>query len=61
MMWKLKKAEIVPAVVGATGMMKKSLTEYLKIIPGNITTNKLQVEAVRCSVKNLKRVLGTRL
>ena len=29
---KLKKAEIVPMIVGATGMMKKTLTECLKII-----------------------------
>ena len=42
-------------------MIKKTLTEYLKSIPGNITTNELQVEAVRGSVKILKRVLGTRL
>ena len=60
-MWKLKKVEIVPVIVGATGMRKKTLTEYLKIIPGNITTNKLQVEAVRGSVKILKRALGMRL
>ena len=29
-MWKLKKAEIVPVIVGAIGMMKKTLTEYLR-------------------------------
>ena len=58
---KLKKDEIIPVVVEATGMIMKTLTEYLKIILGNITTNKLQVEAVRGSVKNLKRALGTRL
>ena len=40
--WKLKKAEIVPVIVGALGMMKKTIHEYLKIIPGNITTNELQ-------------------
>ena len=28
-------------------MIKKTLNEYLKIIPGNITTNELQVEAVK--------------
>ena len=37
--WKLKKAKIVPVIVGATGMMKKTLTECLKIILGNITPN----------------------
>ena len=43
----MKKAEIVPVIVGATGMRKKTLTEYLKIIPGNTNTNELQVEALR--------------
>ena len=55
--WKLKKAEIVPVIIGATGMIKKTLTEYLKIILGNIITNELQVEAVGGSVKILKRAL----
>ena len=40
--WKLKKAEIVPVIVGAKRMIKKTLTEYLKTILGNITTNELQ-------------------
>ena len=56
-MWKLKKAEIVQVIVGAPGMMNKTLTEYLKIIPGNIATNELQEEAVRGSVKSLKRAI----
>ena len=55
-LWKLKKTEIVPVMVGAPGMMKKTLTDYLEIIP-----NEVQVEAVRGSVKILKRDLGTRL
>ena len=59
-MWKLMKAENVPVIVRAAGMKKKPLSEYLKIIPGNITRNELQVEAVRGSVKILKRALGTR-
>ena len=59
--WKLKKDKIIPVIVGATGMMKKTLTEHYKIIPGNIIPNELQVEAVRGSVNILKKVLGTRL
>ena len=43
------------------GMMKKNLTEILKTIPGNITTNELQLEAVLGSVTILKRGLGTKL
>ena len=57
----MKKAEIVPVIVGASGMIKKTLTECSKIIMGNITTNELQVEAVKGSVKILKRALGMRL
>ena len=34
---KLKKAEIAPVIVRAIGMMKKTLTECLKIILRNIT------------------------
>ena len=60
-MWKLKKAEIVSVIVGAPGMIKKTLPECLKIIPGNITPNKVQVEAVRGSVTIMKRAFGTRL
>ena len=60
-MWKLKRAEIIPVIVGATGMITKTLTKYLKIIPRNIGTNELQVEAVRGSVNILKRALGMRL
>ena len=57
----MKKAEIIPVVVGDTGMIKKTLTESLKIILGNIAPNELQVEAVRGSLKILKRALGKRL
>ena len=52
--WKLKNAKVVPVIVGATGMMTKNLTEILKIIAGNITTNKLQLEAIWVSVMILK-------
>ena len=48
--WKLKNAKVVPVMVGAMGMTTKNLTEILKFIPGNITTNELQLEAVRGSV-----------
>ena len=59
--WKLKSIEIAPPmIIGATGIMKKNLTETLKTIPGNITTNELQLEAVQGLVTILKRVLGTK-
>ena len=60
--WKLKNAKVVPVITkNLMGMMTKNLTEILKTIPGNITTNKLQLEAVLGSVMILKRTLGTNL
>ena len=59
---KLKNAKVVPVMMkNLLGMMKKNLTEILKTIPGNITTNELQLEAVLGSAKILKRGLGTKL
>ena len=55
--WKRKNAKVVPVIVGATEMKTKNLTEKLKTIPGNITTNELQLEAVRGSATILKRAL----
>ena len=58
---KLKKAEIIPVIVGATGTMKKTLAEYLKIIPGNIkcykraTSGGCQIGSVKILKKPLER------
>ena len=52
--WKLKNAKVVP-------VMTKNLTDILNTILGNITTNKLQLEAVLGSVAILKRALDTKL
>ena len=58
---KLKSTEIAPVIIiGATGMIKKNLTEIFKTIPGNLTTNELQFQAVGGSVTILKRALGTK-
>ena len=59
--WKLKSTKIEPLIIGEMGMVKKNLTEILKTISGNITSNKLQVKAVFGSVTILKRALGTKL
>ena len=60
--WKLKNAKVVPVMTkNLMGMMTKNFTEILKTIPGNITTNELQLEAVRGSATILKRVLSTKL
>ena len=59
--WKLMSVKIAPVIIGATGVIKKNLTEILVTIVGNITTNELQLEAVRGSMMILKRALGTKL
>ena len=59
--WRLKNAKVVSVIVGVTGMMTKNLTDILKTIPGNITTNELQLEAVCGSLMILKRALSTKL
>ena len=60
--WKLKNAKVVSVMMkNLPEMMKKNLKEILKTIPGKITTNERQLEAVRGSVIILKRALGTKL
>ena len=55
--WKLKSIDIVPVIIIAMVVIQKNLTEILKAIPGNITSNELQMEAVQDSVIILKRTL----
>ena len=55
--WKLKSIKSAAVIIGATGIIK-NLTEILKTILGNITTNELQPEAVQGSVTIVKRALG---
>ena len=58
--WKLKNAKVVPVMIKTlTGMMKKNLTEILKIIPGNIITN--YSWKLSGSATILKRALGNKL
>ena len=60
--WSLTNAKVVPVMMkNLMGMMTKNFTEILKTIPGNNTTNKLQLEAVQGSVTILQRALGTKL
>ena len=60
--WKLKNAKVEPVIMkNLMGMMKKNLTVILKTIPGNITTNELQLESILGLVMILKRALGTKL
>ena len=59
----LKKAlkdewKLIPVIIGNTGLMKKSLKNYLERIPGKISTGGIQQEAIRGTVSILKRALG---
>ena len=57
--WNLKEAEVIPVVVGATGVMKTSLKKYLDMIPGKPTTREVQSAAIRGTISLLKTVLGS--
>ena len=48
-----------PVIIGATGIIK-NLTEILKTISRNITTNEQKLEAFQGLVTILKRALGTK-
>ena len=56
--WTLTKVDLIPVIIGNTGLMKKSLKKYLERIPGKISTGEVQHEAIRGTVSILKRALG---
>ena len=56
--WSLKKIDIIPVVVGATGLIKGNLKEYLKSIPGDPKAEEVQIAAIKGTVTILKRALG---
>ena len=57
--WDLKQIDIIPVIIGATGLMKDSLEKYLSSIPGNPNKYEVQTAAIRGTVSILKRVLGS--
>ena len=59
--YELDSTEIVPVILGATGIIKNNFAKYLKRIPGNINCLELQTEVVKESVSLLKRALGCQL
>ena len=58
---RLDEVQVIPIVIGATGVIKRNLHSYLESIPAPITVLELQSEAVRGSVSILKRALGCQL
>ena len=57
----LRTVDIIPIIIGATGLMKRNLQNYIQRLPSNITSLELQLEVVRESASMLKRALGCRL
>ena len=57
----LQPVDVIPVVIGATGLMKQNLQKYLQLLPAKITSLELQIETIRETVSLLKRALGCRL
>ena len=58
--WNLCSAEVIPVIVGATGLQKTNLVKYLKEIPGKPDPYEVQLSAIKGSITILKRALGYR-
>ena len=59
--YNLQTVDIIPVVIGATGLMNTNLHKYLQLILGKVTSLKLLIEVIRETVSMLKRALGCRL
>ena len=59
--WRLRKIEVIPVIVGATGLVKKNLQQYLESIPGRPEVLELQTAALLGSKTILKRTLAQSL
>ena len=57
--WDLKEIDVIPVIVGATGVMKDNLQAYLDRIPGKPQRHECQTAAIRGTVSLLKRALGS--
>ena len=56
--WELDDIEILPVVVGATGLIKDNFAEILKKIPGSPNVEETQLQAIKGTVTLLKRALS---
>ena len=56
--WALNEIEVIPIVVGATGLMKTNLKNYLEFIPGCPSVHEVQLGAIKGTVRILKKALG---
>ena len=58
--WELQDVEVIPVIVGATGILKNNLQNYLDSIPGKPNKYQAQTEALRGSISIIKRALGSK-
>ncbi len=56
-MW-TNKVEVVPIVIGATGVVERNMTKYLNKIPGKHNVYNLQRSAVLGTAHILRKVLS---
>ena len=56
--WELDEIEILPVVIGVTGLIKDNFTEILRKIPGSPNVEETKLQAVKGTVTLLKRALS---
>ena len=56
--WGLKDIELIPVVIGATGLVKTNLQKHLKAIKGEPALEEVQLAAIKGTIRLLKRALS---
>ena len=56
--WGLSEIELIPVVVGATGLVKNNLKDHLQAIIGKPNPEEVQLTAIKGTIKILKRTLS---
>ena len=56
--WELNEIDIIPVIVGATGVVKNNLKSNLALIPGKPSIEEVQMCAVTSTVSIIKRALS---
>ena len=56
--WGLKEIELIPVIVGATGLVKNNLKSNLQAIKRSPSIEEVQLAAIKETIKILKRALS---
>ena len=56
--WGLKEIELIPVIVGATGLVKNNLKQHLQAIKGSPAIEEVQLCAIKGTITILKRALS---